>query len=98
MDERRSTTFEALALSHEFVADVETYRMRSSRWTLFEYAGMNVASSRSCHPWLSVTWWIAKYMYLATRFVAAGFIAAEGAPHSPQRTYRLTAKGRKALA
>jgi len=33
-----------------------------------------------------------------TPLAAAGFIAAEGAPHSPQRTYRLTAKGRKALA
>ncbi len=29
---------------------------------------------------------------------AAGFVSSEGAPHSPQRTYRLTAKGRRALA
>lgn len=33
-----------------------------------------------------------------TPLAAAGFIASEGAPHSPQRTYRLTAKGRRALA
>ena len=33
-----------------------------------------------------------------TPLVAAGFIASEGAPHSPQRTYRLTAKGRRVLA
>ena len=29
---------------------------------------------------------------------AAGLIASEGATHAPQRTYRLTAKGRRALA
>ena len=33
-----------------------------------------------------------------TPLAAAGFIVAEGSPHSPQRTYRLTAKGRRALA
>ena len=33
-----------------------------------------------------------------TPLVAAGFIVSDGAPHSPQRTYRLTAKGRSVLA
>ena len=33
-----------------------------------------------------------------TPLAAAGFIASEGDPHSPQRTYRLTAKGRRGLA
>ena len=32
-----------------------------------------------------------------TPLAAAGFIASEGDPHSPQRTYRLTAKGRRVL-
>ena len=33
-----------------------------------------------------------------TPLAAAGFIVSEEAPHSPQRTYRLTAKGWRALA
>ena len=33
-----------------------------------------------------------------TPLAAAGFIASEGTPHSPQRTYRLTARGRRFLA
>ena len=33
-----------------------------------------------------------------TPLAAAGLIASEGATHVPQRTYRLTAKGRRALA
>ena len=32
-----------------------------------------------------------------TPLAAAGFIVSEGACHSPQRTYRLTAKGRRVL-
>ena len=32
-----------------------------------------------------------------TPLAAAGFIVSEGASHSPQRTYRLTAKGRRVL-
>ena len=36
--------------------------------------------------------------FYLTPLAAAGFIASEGDPHSPQRTYRLTAKGRRVLA
>lgn len=38
------------------------------------------------------------YLIKDVPLAAAGLIASEGATHAPQRTYCLTAKGRRALA
>ena len=38
------------------------------------------------------------YLIKDVPLAAAGLIASEGATHAPQRTCRLTAKGRRALA
>ena len=73
-----------------YLAEVERTRSpRSScRWP--------EASGRSSHGTggSSPNYFTSRYL---TPLAAAGLIASEGVPHSPQRTYRLTANSRRVL-